>query len=109
MEGEDSGYNLAVAAAADMASGHQMTPQTDADHWQGDSTDGAGLDSAPAAEPSFAPSAVETAEPNGSEPEAGEDSPDLAMWLRAYRTGGPATRRHAARQLERLTGKHYEC
>jgi pSer/pThr/pTyr-binding forkhead associated (FHA) protein len=43
-----------------------------------------------------------------AQPPAAE-SQEFTMWMNAYTTGGPAVRRHAARQLERITGEKHEC
>lgn len=110
------GYKLAVSTAAEMADSAEpekeaaavAAPEAPAESEEQEkvpvevSASSNGNGAQPAAEASEA--SVATAD----EDDADESDPNVALWLRMYKTGGPAMKRHAAQQLKVLTGRDYE-
>jgi hypothetical protein len=111
------GYKLAVDVAAEMKDrpAQEQTPPPDvapASLPAGATDEPEPLDALAEAEPQcpIEAEAPADSDTNGHEPSAepAAGNPEISMWQRALASGRPAIRRHAAKQLERLTGHRYE-
>lgn len=103
-ESNEQGYRLAIATAAELALSEPRAAPLPR------SAAGA---SAPHATPVPLAAVAQPEEPQGHNGTGGEESaghvaPEVAMWMQALKSERPALRRHAARQLEKLTGKRYD-
>lgn len=103
------GYKLAVSTAAEMA----MTPNSDASELESEESSSVSVEVAPensgnGSKPSPEVEVDEVEQSVESHGDADESDPNVALWLRMLKTGGPAMKRHAARQLKILTGRDYE-
>lgn len=94
--------DASAARVAEAASGAQGSGLFHQDTDAGDLRDAEVLPEIVDVQPAAAP------ESNGNGSAKSPASPEVEMWLTALRSERPALRRHAARQLERLTGQRYD-
>jgi pSer/pThr/pTyr-binding forkhead associated (FHA) protein len=112
-QSNDEGYKLAMETAAELAArGEISAPPPAQEVPVPSSSEEPGIDEAFAegsncAEADSSP--AQLSEGEGGNGSLDTTDPEIAMWLRALKSDRPALRRHAARQLEKLTGQRHEC